>query len=486
MADRLERALLAVRLVAERPDPLAPLGVGELATALGLTLSTASRLAAELDRCGMLERAGGYGDYRLGPAAIRLSGRAASPHARATRFALTLAAQQTGETVLLAAACGERMRVVASVGSAWTLHASADLGTEVDDPGSAIRLAFAHPAGGVRESTRGRVVEVAAPVLRPDGDCVAVLAVRLLVDRARGGVPRARRALAAARRELERTLITPEVPGPTPTSPAPPTTEASSIGRALEVLDVLATEPRTIAAAARAAGIGADRAHRILGSARRAGIVAVEPSGNARISWGVHAWHRAVAEPLMRGLGAELVAATADATGECAFLTVLRGMRSFTLVEELEQAGDGLTMAPWLGRPHPIIGSDGGPTLAMDVDADRLAELLPSRHTPHEIEVFAGRVRRVQRDGVISFASIDDAGLFSISAPVRDASGAVIAAACMVGPVDAMRARVRELEHETLELAEAVSGLLAGTPQAVAPRSSRSPSTGTARRSSAV
>jgi len=459
VGDRIAHALTLARLVAERPDPLAPLGVGELSRTLGLTLSTTSRLAAELERVGMLERAGGYGGYRIGPAAIRLSGRAAAPYAGAVRFALALAAQQTGETVCLAGPAGGTWRIVASVASAWTLHSPADVGGSADEAEGAIARAAADPAGGIRESARGRAVEVAAPVLTPDGECVAVLAVRLLVDRARGGVPRARRALAAARHELERSVAD---AGDREDAPPPAASQgvATGIPAALRVLDALVGGDATLPALARATGLGPDRVHRILRAARRAGLAAVDPAGRHRIPWGLHAWHRAVAEPLLIERGTPLVRATAEATGECAFLTVLRGMRSFTLVEELGPAGEGLRMASWIGRPHPIIGSDGGPALAHDLDPERLAELLPARHSAHEVAAFAERVRRVRRDGVISFASIEDAGLFSISAPVRDAAGSHVAAACLVGPVDALRPRARELEHATLSLASAASALL--------------------------
>lgn len=123
-------------------------------------------------------------------------------------------------------------------------------------------------------------------------------------------------------------------------------------------------------------------------------------------------------------------------------------------------AGEGLEMAPWLGRAHPIVGSDGGPTLLMDLEPDELRQLFPARYTAQELSRFVQRVRRVNADGVLTMQAFDDAGLVSISAPVRDSSGAVVAAACLVGTTDHMRSNRREFERETRDLADRVSALL--------------------------
>jgi DNA-binding IclR family transcriptional regulator len=179
-----------------------------------------------------------------------------------------------------------------------------------------------------------------------------------------------------------------------------------------------------------------------------------------RLSWIVQGWHRAAAAPVLVAQGKPLVAETANRSQTCAFITMLAGMRSLTLVEELEMAGEGLEMTPWLGRAHPIVGSDGGPTLLMDLDADELRQLFPARYTAHELATFVRRVRTVNADGVLSMQAFEDAGLISISAPVRDSSGAVAAAVCLVGTTDYMRANRREFERETRELADRVSALL--------------------------
>jgi len=485
--------LKAVQVVAGRPDPTAPIAVGTIARELAVPLSTASRLCSELEDAGYLERAESYGAYRLGRAAIRLSGRAAAPYSRSVRFALTLAAQQTGETVCLAARADRDIRIIASVESLWTLHSPADVGELVTDDQSAIARAMdgRQPdsadaaAPQYFESAAGLSVEVAAPVMSPSGERVAVVAVRLPHNRSDQNLVRARRAVVAARRTIERTIEeslaapraepapdaalldpaeagVPDAAAPEPTRSDGSHTAPTALEAALRILHHLAAGRDSIAGIARATGLRPDRTQRIVDSCRQAGFVwANHDRTQFQLGWVVCGWHRAAAAPTLVDRGKPLVAAIANSTRTCAFITVLKGMRSFTLVEELEMAGEGLQMSPWIGRPHPLIGSDGGPTLVMDFTADEVAQLFPTRHTSQERDVFITRVQRVVRDGVLSMQAFEDAGIVSISAPVRDSSGGVAAAACIVGTTDYMTANVDEFERAARELAARVSALLA-------------------------
>ncbi|RWZ49551.1 hypothetical protein ELQ90_12335 [Labedella phragmitis] len=478
MTARLEAALRAVRVVAERTDPTAALGSGAIARVLDISPSSASRLCADLVGVGLLDHGSAYGTFRLGGTAMRLSGRAAAPFAQAVRYALTIAAQLTGETACLAAGAGEELHVVATVGSEWTLHASADLGERISGGSAIARAAGVSGAdrgdapggatGRIVEGTSGKRIEVASAVLGPDGECIAVVAVRLPVNRSRGGVPRARRAVEAARRRIEAVIAAEvEMTAPRPPEPAEPggTPTTSDRAAALEaagrILAHLATAPDSLAGIARATGLRPDRVSRLVESCTVAGIVAERPErGVWEMSWGVHGWHRTATGPTLVTRGRALVAAAAAATGTYGFITILKGIRSFTVVEELGDPDGGLVMMPWLGRPHPIIGSDGGPTLVMDFAPDDLGRLLGKRHPQLEFDALIDRIDVVSRDGVISIESIEEAGLLSVSAPIRDASGLVVGAACLTGGADAVTSRRAELEDATRDLARDLTGLL--------------------------
>ncbi|WP_159500534.1 IclR family transcriptional regulator C-terminal domain-containing protein [Microbacterium sp. 18062] len=472
MTARVTTGLRLVQLIASRPDPTEPAPVGFLAAAMSASLSGTSRLCAELEHLGLLERGEGYGAYRLGPVAIQLSGRAAAPFAKTVRFALTRAAQKTGETVCLAAPSPDGFRVVSVVDSPWTLHAPAALGELAEDDGA---IALAGQGWGVdalgafprAEVTSGKRVEVALPVLDPLGETVAVVAARLPVYRAKRGVPQAGSALTTARRILERELTAgggagrDEVRLPADAPVADEARLASSLEAALRILQHLAGGADAAAGIARATGLRLDRTRRLLESCRRSGLVTAARDGvEHRLAWVVHGWYRAAAPQTLVQRGRHFVAEAAEATGACAFLTVLKGMRSFTLVEELAVLGEGLVMRPWLGKPHPIVGSDGGPTLVMDLTPEQLAEIFPSRHTPQEFERFLDRVRRAVRDGVLALESIEEFGITSVSAPVRDASGTVAAAACIVGATEYVKPRLGAIQAAARQLAEQVSALL--------------------------
>jgi DNA-binding IclR family transcriptional regulator len=178
------------------------------------------------------------------------------------------------------------------------------------------------------------------------------------------------------------------------------------------------------------------------------------------LGWGIHGWHRSATVPVLTSTGSSVVAEAADRAGVFGFITILRGIRSFTIVEELGTPDGGIVMMPWLGRPHPVIGSDGGPTLVMEFEPDDLAGLLRKRHAARELDLLAERIDEVTRAGVITIDSDHDAGLISVSAPIRDASGAVAGAACLTGGTDAVRHRRAEIEAATRELAGRLSDLL--------------------------
>jgi len=462
MTARVAQGLRVLDLVGSRPDPTTPVAVGAIARELAVPLSSASRLCAEMAGLDLLAPGEGYGTYRLGRAAIRLSGRAASPSARAVRYALTRIGQETGETAFLASASSEGVRVVGVVESPWTLHAPAELGERAAGRGAIVRAAEREaPAGAAPtiETTTGKVVEVAAPVLAPSGARVAVVAVRLPVSRAKRGARQAAAAVTAGRRIIEKALAAAPV-RETPVPASTPSEAPSALGAALSILFHLADGADALVGIARAVGLRVDRTRRLLESCVRSGLVVEEPDGGYGIAWSVHGWYRAAAPRTLVEQGTPLVADAASETGACAFLTILKGMRSFTLVEELAVLGEGLRMREWLGRPHPIVGSDGGPTLVMDLRPEELAEIFPARHTPRELDGFLERVARVVRDGVLSIGSIEEVGITSVSAPVRDASGTVAAAACIVGATESVTPRLPEFERAARELAARVSALL--------------------------
>jgi DNA-binding IclR family transcriptional regulator len=470
MSSRTIDAIRIIRLVTERPDPVSAIPLGAIARATATSPSSASRLCAELAHSGMLTRGDDYGTYSLGPRAIHLSGNASRPHAHAQRVALTLAAQQTGETVLLAAPDGAgRLRIVDHITSSWTLHAPARLGEAIEDADSASAAAMASAGGdeadpALTESISGRRTELATVVRAPDGSPMGVLAIRLPTTRAVRTGPRARRALGAARRTLESDIHASVMRAPAHrVEPAAHATERTrtTIEAIASLLEEAAAHPDTTAGLARRTGLHPDRARRILQASASEGITSVAPDTGAHtITWVVQGWHRASRIPTITAAGSRLVAAIADDLDISAFITTLTGMRSHTLVEELRGVGEGLAMTSWLGRAHPLIGSDGGPTMLVDFEDAEIDQLFPSRHTAQERTRFSALVRRARRDHVLTMQAYDDPSVIAVSAPIRDSSGSVVAAACLVGSTSDIRSRPKDIEDAAQRLAQDVTAAL--------------------------
>jgi IclR family acetate operon transcriptional repressor len=199
-------------LLASFEDGRPELSVTEIAASLGVHKSTASRLAATLERTGFLARSGRR--YRLGVEVIRLGTLAL----RSTDIVATMQpvmaklSEQTGETINLAVPAGPDILNVAEVPSTYILSCSGGwIGRRTKPHAVAngkVLLAFGAlpvPASlerytehtittaGALQAELARVrrdgyatavaeledglVAVAAPVFGPGGDCVAALSV---------------------------------------------------------------------------------------------------------------------------------------------------------------------------------------------------------------------------------------------------------------------------------------------------------------------
>jgi DNA-binding IclR family transcriptional regulator len=116
-----ERVLALLTLFDESHTEL---GVTEMATAIGVHKSTASRLAAALERAGLLARSGRR--YRLGLQVIRLGMLALRNFdlVAATQPAMEKLSRQTGETINLAVPDGAGILNIAEIASTFILGCS--------------------------------------------------------------------------------------------------------------------------------------------------------------------------------------------------------------------------------------------------------------------------------------------------------------------------------------------------------------------------
>lgn len=124
MGATYQSAERVLTLLTSFDDSRSELGVTEMAALIGVHKSTASRLAAALERAGLLARSGRR--YRLGAEVIRLGALALRDFdlVAAMQPAMDRLAAETGETVNLAVPDGPDVLNVAEVPSAYILSSS--------------------------------------------------------------------------------------------------------------------------------------------------------------------------------------------------------------------------------------------------------------------------------------------------------------------------------------------------------------------------
>ncbi len=200
------------------------------------------------------------------------------------------------------------------------------------------------------------------------------------------------------------------------------------LDKAVSVLDAIEGGPRTLAALVEATGLSRATAHRLAVALEVHGLLSRDTSGRFTLGPRLSALDLPVlARPALEALR--------DRTGESAQLYVRRGDRRLC-VASLESPHGLRTIVP-VGVSLPLTVGSAGKVLGGDADALR--------------QGWAQSVEERER------------GVASVSAPVRDASGAVTAAVSVSGPIErTTRAPGRRYSAAVVEAARAVEAALAG------------------------
>ena len=234
--------------------------------------------------------------------------------------------------------------------------------------------------------------------------------------------------------------------------------QASGLG-ATQVADLLRVDPST--------------AYRLLATLEQHGFVAQDPDTKKySIGYGI----LEVASGLLRRISVVEVAqpylrALSGATGENTHVAVRDRLSAVSVGSE--SATGTLRVETTIGSPEPLHCTAVGKALLADHTHALLLDLYGKeplqRHTPHtittldQLEAELARVRR------LGYAFDDEElhpGVRCIAAPVRDRSGAVIAAFGLSSPaVRLTRERVPEVAARICESADAISAQLGYAPQ---------------------
>ncbi|MFJ3776136.1 IclR family transcriptional regulator [Streptomyces sp. NPDC090075] len=223
-------------------------------------------------------------------------------------------------------------------------------------------------------------------------------------------------------------------------------TTDSSLKRGLAVLRLFAEhpsqDPRGHTAAEVAVLLGRERSQvsRILRSLETARFLRRDPASlRYTVAWELYARAQQITEARLRRDGRTALEGVAADTGECAYLGVLRGASSVTILESMPPALS--SFVSWVGRAYPAYCSDAGQALLFDADDTEVAAVLARtafvRHgpnTPADLTDFLARLDAARKRGYSIVDQEAEPGLYSLAAPVRDFRGEIVAAVQVVGP----------------------------------------------------
>jgi DNA-binding IclR family transcriptional regulator len=222
-------------------------------------------------------------------------------------------------------------------------------------------------------------------------------------------------------------------------------TSVQTLDRAVLVIDAVAHQgPCSLADLARVTSLPRPTAHRLAVALEHHNVLARDDAGRfvlgpRLVGWGATAGRGLVdaAQPVLTRLVEE--------TGESAQLYVREGDRRVCVATHERRSGLRDTVP--LGAVMPLTkGSGGTVLLAWADDADRFDGVDPSH------------LERVRRQGWAQSVGEREAGVASVSAPVRDARGTVVAAISVSGPSDRLSANSgRRLAPAVLAAAEDLS-----------------------------
>jgi len=241
----------------------------------------------------------------------------------------------------------------------------------------------------------------------------------------------------------------------------------TAVNRALSLLETLArTGPVPMAVLADAAGCGKTAALELLTTMQsRNFVIQDEARGVWQLGarWGVLG-SAANEQGALAATAMPYLAALGNATGENVYLRVREGMECETVA--IYQTDPGLRVYTEVGKKMPLHAGSGRLLLAhapeavqTQVLAQRLQHYTPSTRT--DPSWIAADLHRIRQRGFLITDSEVVAGTVSVCAPVRDASGQVVAALLIGSPSLRMRPpRPRALMPIVVEAARKLSHAL--------------------------
>lgn len=250
----------------------------------------------------------------------------------------------------------------------------------------------------------------------------------------------------------------------------------TSIRRSLEVLLSLGSEP-----AIESGGLGVTRIADLLGREKSQvsrtlktlatfGLVDRDPDTLAyRLGWRIYALASLAGDRRLLDLARPILKGLVNAFEERAFLSILQGSGTLTLLSE--SAPTSLQASGWVGRETPAYCTSVGQVLLLDEDRASLDRLFNGvtfqplgPGTPRNLDDLVDRIALARTRGYALADEEMEAGLVAAAAPVRDPSGRIVAALNVSGPKFRLGTRLDDAGAALVAAAADLSAALAGRP----------------------
>ncbi len=223
-----------------------------------------------------------------------------------------------------------------------------------------------------------------------------------------------------------------------------PSGHVRSLDKAVDIIEMLAAEPRglTVAAIAKALGFNASTTHHLVATLRRRGIIDQDPETRLyRLGYRlVSLVNEFVSEADIYSVGAGPIRELRDASGDTCYLTVLQEREIFVVFEATGRHPV-QTRRPRLPGQSTLHGIASGKTLLAHLPQERrqaitqagpLAKFTPNTITsPDELE---RELATIREQGYTLDREEWLVGLACVAAPVFDRHGACVATASVAYP----------------------------------------------------
>jgi DNA-binding IclR family transcriptional regulator len=199
------------------------------------------------------------------------------------------------------------------------------------------------------------------------------------------------------------------------------------IDKAVAILGATATSPRTLAELVTATELPRATAHRLAVALEVHGLLARDADGRFVLGSRLGELAAALPDPLIAA-AAPVLAWVRDESGESAQLYRCDGNER-VCVAAAERASGLRTTVP-LGARLPMTAGSGAQVLCAWLDDAQLSAILA------DAEFTERTLAEVRRRGWAQSVAQREAGVASVSAPVRSPAGQVVAAISISGPID--------------------------------------------------